>query len=70
MKELTLKEQADRLNYKAKPAPHRVNIRVPFGDKEQAKALGAKWDGTLKTWGRLRIRTTKHAKGWRVRLRP
>ena len=50
MKELTLKEQADRLNYKAKPAPHRVNIRVPFDDKEQAKALGAKWDGTLKTW--------------------
>ena len=50
MKELTLKEQADRLNYKAKPAPHRVNIRVPFADKEQAKALGAKWDGTLKTW--------------------
>ena len=42
MKELTLKEQADRLNYKAKPAPHRVNIRVPFDDKEQAKALGAK----------------------------
>ena len=50
MKELTLKEQADRLNYKATPAPHRVNISVPFADKDQAKALGAKWDGTLKTW--------------------
>ena len=50
MKELTLKELGHRLNYKAKPAPHRVNIRVPFADKEQAKALGAKWDGTLKTW--------------------
>ena len=50
MKELTLKELGDRLTYKAKPAPHRVNIRVPFADKEQAKALGAKWDGTLKTW--------------------
>lgn len=50
MRELTLKEQMDRLNYQAKPAPYKMNLRVPFADKNQAKALGAKWDSTLKTW--------------------
>lgn len=50
MREQTLKEQADRLDYQPKPAPHRINIRVPFSDKDQAKAIGAKWDGDLKTW--------------------
>ncbi|MFB7000853.1 MULTISPECIES: DUF5710 domain-containing protein [Streptomyces] len=39
-----------RLDYEPRPAPHRVNLRVSFKDKDQVKALGAKWDSTLKTW--------------------
>ena len=27
-----------------------MNLQVPFADKDQAKALGAKWDETTKTW--------------------
>lgn len=50
MREISLKEQADRLDYKAKPAPHRMNLKVPFAEKDQAKALGAKWDGHFKAW--------------------
>lgn len=50
MRELTLKEQMDRLNYQARPVPYKTHLRVPFADKDQSKALGAKWDNTLKTW--------------------
>lgn len=50
MKELTLKESMDRLNYLPRPTPHRVNLQVPFSEKDQAKALGAKWDKSGKTW--------------------
>lgn len=50
MRELTIKEQADRLAYKAKTAPYRMNLKVAFSEKDQAKALGAKWDSSLKTW--------------------
>ena len=42
-------------------------------DKERARELWGDAEGieiTNSYWGRLRIRTTKHAKGWRVRLRP
>lgn len=28
----------------------RVDLRVPFSDKDQAKALGARWDAAAKTW--------------------
>ncbi len=28
----------------------RVDLKVPFPQKDEAKALGAKWDATLKTW--------------------
>lgn len=28
----------------------RMNLKVPFADKEQAKKLGARWDATLKVW--------------------
>ncbi|WP_240484704.1 DUF5710 domain-containing protein [Brevundimonas nasdae] len=31
-------------------APARVNLDVPFADKNEAKAAGAKWDKTEKTW--------------------
>jgi len=50
MRELTIKEQLDRVNYRPKPAPHRINLRVHFEEKDQAKALGAKWDAKLKAW--------------------
>ena len=25
-------------------------LTVPFGEKDEAKALGARWDATVKTW--------------------
>jgi hypothetical protein len=28
----------------------RINLEVPFADKDKAKALGAKWDVSKKTW--------------------
>ena len=28
----------------------RVNLKCPFSEKDQAKALGAQWDATRKTW--------------------
>lgn len=28
----------------------RVNLRVPYDERREAKMLGAKWDPTRKTW--------------------
>lgn len=28
----------------------RVNLKVPFAEKDSAKALGAKWDAAKKLW--------------------
>lgn len=28
----------------------RMNLKVPFAEKDQAKKLGARWDATLKVW--------------------
>lgn len=28
----------------------RINLNCPFPEKDQAKALGARWDGARKTW--------------------
>ena len=28
----------------------RINLNCPFGDKDQARALGARWDGASKKW--------------------
>lgn len=28
----------------------RVNLVAPYSEKEEVKALGARWDPTLKTW--------------------
>ncbi|GAB4260143.1 MAG: hypothetical protein Kow0065_10340 [Methylomicrobium sp.] len=28
----------------------RINLRVPYSQKEQAKMLGCKWDDYKKTW--------------------
>ena len=49
-RDMTLKQQIDRMDYEPRPAPHRINLRVGFNDKDQARALGARWDSKLKTW--------------------
>lgn len=28
----------------------RIDLKVPFSEKDEAKSLGAKWDPSLKTW--------------------
>ncbi|MDQ1835226.1 DUF5710 domain-containing protein [Massilia scottii] len=28
----------------------RIDLNVPFGEKDEAKGLGARWDGSLKLW--------------------
>lgn len=28
----------------------RINLKVPYQEKDKAKKLGAKWDGVEKTW--------------------
>ena len=50
MKDFSLEESLKRTNYRPNLTVIRVKIVVPFQDKDQAKALGAKWDGDLKTW--------------------
>jgi len=36
---------------KAKRKPkQRTNLRVPYSEKDKAKALGAKWDAKKKVW--------------------
>ena len=32
------------------PAPRRIDLAVPFAEKDAAKALGAKWDATARKW--------------------
>jgi len=32
------------------PAPQKIFLAVPYGEKDQAKAAGAKWDGKAKLW--------------------
>jgi Domain of unknown function (DUF5710) len=27
-----------------------INLKVPFAEKDQAKSLGARWNGELKVW--------------------
>jgi hypothetical protein len=48
--ELTLAESLRLSNFVTKRAPHRIDIKVPFADKDRAKAVGAKWCGVKKTW--------------------
>ena len=31
-------------------AKQRTNLRVPYSEKDKAKALGAKWDAKKKVW--------------------
>ena len=48
--ELTLAESLARASSGPRPAPHRMNLNVPFADKDRAKAVGAKWDKSIKAW--------------------
>lgn len=48
--ELTLEQSLNKVSYSPNLAPHRMNLKVPFSDKDRAKAVGAKWDKNLKTW--------------------
>lgn len=48
--ELTLEQSLKKVSYTAKTAPHRMRLDVPFSEKDRAKAVGAKWDGTVKAW--------------------
>lgn len=33
-----------------RPTESRLDLNVPYARKDEAKALGARWDGTRKTW--------------------
>lgn len=48
--ELTLKQSLAKVSYKLTRAPHKMRLDVPFSEKDQAKALGAKWDAKTRTW--------------------
>lgn len=50
MKEPTLGEQLARVAYRPNPAPCKTFLNVPYAEKDQARALGAKWDGKAKRW--------------------
>lgn len=50
MRELSLAQQLARLEYRPNPAPYKTFLNVPYADKDQARALGAKWDGKAKKW--------------------
>lgn len=40
----------DRRRKPAAPVTERINLSVPFAQKEKAKAIGAKWDAAQRTW--------------------
>jgi putative DNA primase/helicase len=50
MKKLTLAEQLTKSTYRPNWAPCKTFLNVPYSDKDQARALGAKWDGGAKKW--------------------
>jgi hypothetical protein len=39
-----------QLRYRARSPVPRIDLKVPFGDKEEAKRLGARWDPRGKLW--------------------
>ena len=42
--------QSDRNNAGDRPGPTRLWLDVPFADKDEAKRLGARWDGEARRW--------------------
>lgn len=43
-------DRSNRAAYKPLPAPTETPLKVPFSDKDQAKALGARWNANRKIW--------------------
>jgi hypothetical protein len=42
----------------------RVDLRVPFAEKDEAKRLGAKWDATRKVWYVLNVPNLASFQRW------
>jgi len=49
---ITKKAKKPKIKKKVKKfsAKQRTNLRVPYSEKDKAKALGAKWDAKKKVW--------------------
>lgn len=45
-----IEAEANKTVVNAKPIFCRTDLKVPFDSKDEAKALGAKWDGIRKVW--------------------
>lgn len=43
-------DRQSRATYKPYPAPTETPLKVPFSEKDQAKALGARWSPNQKIW--------------------
>jgi DNA helicase-2/ATP-dependent DNA helicase PcrA len=54
----------DNLESAAAPAPSRIYLAVPFGEKDAAKALGAQWDGVARKWWIAPTAPTRLFKRW------
>lgn len=54
----------DNLESAAAPAPARIYLAVPFGEKDAAKALGAQWDGVARKWWVPPTATMRLFKRW------
>lgn len=48
--ELTLAQSINKVSYEPRPAPYPMRLNVPFCDKDQVRALGAKWNATVRAW--------------------
>lgn len=42
----------------------RINLQVPYSDKESVKSLGAKWDVARKTWYIIDPQDLEQFKKW------
>ena len=54
----------ENLESAAAPAPARIYLAVPFGEKDAAKALGAQWDGVARKWWIAPTAPTRLFKRW------
>lgn len=50
MQKPSISQQVMNASYKANLAPHDTFLNVPFSEKDQARALGAKWNNQVKKW--------------------
>lgn len=42
----------------------RVNLKVPYEDKDEVKRKGAHWDGARKTWFVINVENLKQFSKW------